>query len=493
MLTVGSVVAICAVLYIVLIVVTIVILKKTVGNAGADERFASALNKALTESSLSCFYIDLEKNSYIVINAADNVKEHLDDSLGAREMIAELTEIFVNSAYMPKMVDFASVKTVENRLRNKNMITAEFLSSVSDKDYCRAMFVPVQRRPDGSVATVLFMVHRIDREIMWLRERLGIEETLLECVRTLTEAKDFDNAIENLLRILGEFYAADRVYLLCLDEKKSIVTKSYEWCIPGVECVAQNIKVYPPHFFDKLRSICMERGYVWVEDAEEFKRLSPPDAVLIPQGIKSFLSVPGMNEMREITHIIGIDNPRNNEDTDSLVLSITSFVKEEMIKKQTRDKLYDLSFRDTMTGLLNRHAYISQIEEYNAACQKNLGILFADVNGLKRANDTHGHEAGDRLIKEAANALISHFPTAKIYRIGGDEFVVFDPVVEENDFNEKIEKLLHDLGTLPIISVGEVWIDMCCDLEIQIKAADKKMYERKREYYQKSGIDRRRR
>ncbi len=493
MLTVSSVIAIGVVLYVVLIVATIVILKRAVGVAGSGERFAIALNKALTDSSLSCFYIDLEKNTFRVINANDKVRTYLDESLGAREMISELTKIFVNAAYMSKMTDFASVKTVEARLRDKDMITAEFLSSVSEKDYCRAMFVPVQRRTDGSVSSVLFMVHRIDREIMWLRERLGIEETLLECVRTLTEAKDFDQAIDNLLRILGEFYAADRAYLLCIDEKNCEVTRTYEWTDSGIEKVAHLIKHMPPYFFDRLRKICIEMGYAWVPDAQEFMRTNPDDAVLIPPGIKCFLSVPGMNEKREITHIIGIDNPKNNDDTDSLVLSITSFVKEEMIKKQTRDKLYDLSFRDTMTGLLNRHAYISQIEEYNAACQKNLGILFADVNGLKRANDTHGHEAGDRLIKEAANALLSHFPTGKIYRIGGDEFVVFDPSVEENDFNERVEKLLHDLGTLPIISVGEVWIDMCCDLEIQIKAADKKMYERKREYYQKSGIDRRRR
>ncbi len=63
-----------------------------------------------------------------------------------------------------------------------------------------------------------------------------------------------------------------------------------------------------------------------------------------------------------------------------------------------------LSYYDSLTGSLNRNAFIKTKENFSKNMEKGLGVLFIDVNGLKRANDNFGHTAGDELIVNAFKA-----------------------------------------------------------------------------------------
>ena len=83
-----------------------------------------------------------------------------------------------------------------------------------------------------------------------------------------------------------------------------------------------------------------------------------------------------------------------------------------------------LAYADPLTGLGNRRALDDRLE---AAVERGgpLAIAFCDLDGLKRINDGQGHEAGDRAIRRAADALAAAGegrPGASVYRVGGDEF-----------------------------------------------------------------------
>lgn len=93
-------------------------------------------------------------------------------------------------------------------------------------------------------------------------------------------------------------------------------------------------------------------------------------------------------------------------------------------KRQELQMLFD-SNNDTMTGLLNRRAYEKDINIiFNNNDLKDFIYISADVNGLKRANDSIGHAAGDELIIGASVCLSKCFdPYGHVYRIGGDEFI----------------------------------------------------------------------
>ncbi|MGN0631998.1 MAG: diguanylate cyclase domain-containing protein [Ruminococcus sp.] len=161
--------------------------------------------------------------------------------------------------------------------------------------------------------------------------------------------------------------------------------------------------------------------------------------------------------------------------------------KTELIEKQ---KLADT---DLLTGLLNRNCYETSITECKFNCRKNLTCIYVDANGLHELNDTKGHEAGDKMLKEIAWTMKKHFGEKNTYRIGGDEFVAFAVDESQESVQEKISGIDKYLLKQDYhISVGLSSQDIPVDMESLIKSAEIHMYEEKSRYYQQTGKDRRR-
>lgn len=142
---------------------------------------------------------------------------------------------------------------------------------------------------------------------------------------------------------------------------------------------------------------------------------------------------------------------------------------------------------DALTGFKNRRAYhneIMAIEQDSEKSAHSVGVIFADINGLKEVNDNSGHVAGDDLIASVARSLTSVFPEAKRYRIGGDEFIILSFDENEDDFNKKLDRLSELWNNEYSASVGAVWMEHARDLENGVADADKMMYMEKIRYYE---------
>ena len=86
-----------------------------------------------------------------------------------------------------------------------------------------------------------------------------------------------------------------------------------------------------------------------------------------------------------------------------------------------------LAYRDSLTGIKNSTAYTEAIDELNKEINQgnpSFGVIVADINNLKKTNDTYGHDVGNELIVHSARILTDIFKTSSVYRIGGDEFVI---------------------------------------------------------------------
>lgn len=123
----------------------------------------------------------------------------------------------------------------------------------------------------------------------------------------------------------------------------------------------------------------------------------------------------------------------------SRAIRVPIFVKRVEIEKE-RDI-------DTMTGVYNSIAYERAVRKANIAIGTDddvrLAIAVFDVNYLKKTNDSLGHLDGNKLIIHSVNLIKSALSNSKIYRIGGDEFVVF---IGEKDFENK-DTILSNLHT----------------------------------------------
>ena len=144
-----------------------------------------------------------------------------------------------------------------------------------------------------------------------------------------------------------------------------------------------------------------------------------------------------------------------------------------------QEKLYRLSYRDTLTGLDNRNRYMELLEAGKENALKQVGGIYMDLNGLKRCNDCFGHAAGDALICRAADALNDVFP-GEACRIGGDEFVVIRCPVTQETFEQQVEALRAALVRHQVdAAIGSFWQSLVEDLPAFLREADDRMYREK--------------
>ena len=162
--------------------------------------------------------------------------------------------------------------------------------------------------------------------------------------------------------------------------------------------------------------------------------------------------------------------------------------------EESHHKMDDLSrqvFVDELTHVRNKAAYAQWEEKINEAIRKGeqepFAVVVCDVNNLKVVNDQYGHKAGDVCIKNACTKICSIFSHSPVYRIGGDEFVVFLSGVDfyqRKELMSQISTIPKDLSKIRIgetISAGmaEYRKDQHTSLLDVFEEADKAMYERK--------------
>ncbi|MBO5535972.1 MAG: GGDEF domain-containing protein, partial [Clostridia bacterium] len=115
---------------------------------------------------------------------------------------------------------------------------------------------------------------------------------------------------------------------------------------------------------------------------------------------------------------------------------------------------------------------------------KPVGVLFADLNGLKQANDTKGHSAGDELIRAGARVLRSVFHDEEVFRAGGDEFTVIVVGITAGEMEEKKRQIRERSGNDVNLAIGVSIEKDCRNVRTALRKADEDMYEDKRNYYE---------
>jgi diguanylate cyclase (GGDEF)-like protein len=140
---------------------------------------------------------------------------------------------------------------------------------------------------------------------------------------------------------------------------------------------------------------------------------------------------------------------------------------------------------DTLTGVLNRVVYINDVKEFDENQPVNFACVYIDVNELHLCNNKFGHAAGDEMLLYIANTLKEAFYGQKIYRMGGDEFLIFCTGVEAQDVKRAVEIVQEQLKPRDYhVAVGISYRTMNTDTEEMVKEAEVRMYEAKAAYYQ---------
>ncbi len=144
------------------------------------------------------------------------------------------------------------------------------------------------------------------------------------------------------------------------------------------------------------------------------------------------------------------------------------------------DKNYDLQ-----TGLLTRQHYYDAFRKLRPETLSSLGVLIADINGLRTINHRYGMEYGDQIIKQVAESIRTQFGEEEVFRVSGDEFLVLCKDSTQESFINRCDAVVELIGTShqDIISVGVTWDSHVSDIQALIDHADELMKSAKQEYY----------
>ena len=307
-------------------------------------------------------------------------------------------------------------------------------------------------------------VRRISLKSHELSEDLNVSNTLIQCVRILSNSADQKRSIDEILQIICEFYQAQRCYVLDLDMDNKKTNGIYEYGKQYDDIHVENMVRLCLEHMDLVNQFFENQKSYYIDDVtNEISVTSPIYSSFIQQKIHSIIVVPFMDD-KQINGVFAVDNPKQNYYQKDFLESLCFFIKTAMAREKEKAKLKNLSYVDSLTYAQNRNHFNEYIEQNRNKELHSLGVIYLDLNGLKEVNDKMGHIAGDTLIITASYVLQEIF-LDNSYRVGGDEFVVIEQDVSELLFFDQYSKLLNRMKELEIsVATGCVWKETCINL-----------------------------
>ena len=170
---------------------------------------------------------------------------------------------------------------------------------------------------------------------------------------------------------------------------------------------------------------------------------------------------------------------------------VTVIVREDTQANQLSEEL-DFSYsHDTLTGLLNRSRYETDLRELQFGEYDSIVCTYIDVVGLHEVNNHLGHRSGDAMLCFIANAARKFFATSRLYRIGGDEFVILTPNQPPYSVWVSVDRMRSFLREKEYeISVGIQSTSDLHKLDDALNKAEAAMRQDKQAYYARNGQER---
>jgi diguanylate cyclase (GGDEF)-like protein len=152
---------------------------------------------------------------------------------------------------------------------------------------------------------------------------------------------------------------------------------------------------------------------------------------------------------------------------------------------ETLEALHKLATHDPLTGLLNRREFeriLAEEQERARRFNRSFAVVVLDLDHFKKINDTHGHPAGDCVLKAVAQKVARQLRSVdRFARIGGEEFVVVLTEVDHVTANEVARRIVEAIASSPVtLCAGSASQPRnAMDTHTLVAAADKALYEAK--------------
>jgi len=183
--------------------------------------------------------------------------------------------------------------------------------------------------------------------------------------------------------------------------------------------------------------------------------------------------------------VLGTINPSKSYIARKLIEDVAICFSIAMYNKKHLNKTQLAATTDSLTGALNRVAYKKDIIVFDEEMPEDFSCVYIDVNELHLRNNKYGHAAGDEMLIYIANTLKEVFYGHRVYRMGGDEFLVFSRNVSQENIKQMIEIFIEQLKPMGYnVAIGMSYRTQNTNCEEMVREAEIRMYEAKAQYYQ---------
>lgn len=191
-----------------------------------------------------------------------------------------------------------------------------------------------------------------------------------------------------------------------------------------------------------------------------------------------------INNANHIT-ILAVLNARHGRLARMLAEKVSACFSMALYNKNNLSKTQIAATTDALTGASNRVAYKNDRVRFDEEQPLDFSCIYVDVNELHTLNNKYGHAAGDEMLMYIANTLKEVFYGHKVYRMGGDEFLVFCKNTDQVVVQSNIELFVKQLEPRKYhVAIGMSYRSQNTNTEEMVREAELRMYEAKAEYYQ---------
>lgn len=268
------------------------------------------------------------------------------------------------------------------------------------------------------------------------------------------------------------------------------ISCTYEWESDPNVSLKETLQDLPRGSLEHLYQQFEKNEVILIPNVGKYL-LDHPNIQVRMKGLKRLISGYLKNSEKSygFTEVVN-PSPSSLKTAKELLSILTWFITLLLRNRDNMREMQRLSNEDQLTGVLNRRGFEEAI--VNIPDGTHILAIFADINGLKRVNDTMGHKEGDALIVRAANSMISLFDHHHVFRMGGDEFLVYKEIKDDSEAIDYVKKLkeVSEQNTVSF-AIGYTTLQApVVDVNAFIREIDQKMYEDKGRHYHRRSTDR---
>lgn len=351
-------------------------------------------------------------------------------------------------------------------------------SDRKDRGYCLYSFIVTPKADENSMSDLA----------------PDTSKAVLKACIKLRGTKDFRTSINEVTADIRSICGASRCTILDIDEENEICHILGNSHLPGFQPFLTN-DIIKREFYKLMltwEDTLAGSSCLIIKNEQDMKVVEERNPEwyrsLMEHNVDSLVIFPIKYSGKLLAYIWATNFDVKNVVKIKETLELTTFfIGSEIAGYRMLKRLELLSTIDVLTGTLNRNAMNNRVSEFgitDADRVNSLGIIFVDLNGLKRINDGSGHYEGDRYLKKAAAHIREIFVDEEIYRAGGDEFMVLVLNDTREEFEAKVQEMIRVKEDLNF-SMGTCFEEENVDIKRALRLADTAMYEDKNEYYSK--------